>query len=174
MGLCGRDDLVLALHYCFRISLQQIKVPLKSHHLLRNITTKSQPNILLHEIPFTNQFDLIYIGRVKIGNSRRSFRTLFDSGSSDIWFVSNECRSDFCEGRQAYRINTPLHLTEHIRMRYAAGTVSGYLVSDEVKIGELAIQSQYFAAAESVNISVHTYPLSHFKTPRRNTLSLMA
>lgn len=115
-----------------------------------------------HEVPLDNQYDMVYVGRVKVGKSGKTFKTLFDSGSTDIWFVSDQCNSRFCKGRPAYRITNDLDDAHYTRIKYDAGIITGHVVDDDVRIGKLKSAGQSFIAADTVEVSVSTLQLPLF------------
>lgn len=139
-------------------------MPLKLHHggFIDNTVTENEGAIeengkqhgFWHEVPLENQYDMVYVGRVKVGKSGKTFKTLFDSGSTDIWFISDQCNSRFCKGKPAYRILQDLEDAHYTRIKYDAGTITGHVVDDEVRIGKLKAADQSFIAADTVDVSV--------------------
>lgn len=110
-----------------------------------------------HTIPLDNHYDMVYVGRVIVGTGRKKkyFKALFDSGSSDVWFVSTQCSSEFCEGRDGYSLDGSLiREASKISISYAAGKVYGYTARDRIQLQNIVANKQGFVAASSVTISV--------------------
>lgn len=145
-----------------RIPLEQVKVPLKSHQgtFSENSASEECPepkgkfHEFWHEVPLENQYDMVYVGRVKVGKSGKTFKTLFDSGSTDVWFVSDHCNSRFCRGRPAYKLSQELDDAHYTQVKYDAGIIAGHVVDDVVRVGDLKAKGQYFIAADTVEVSV--------------------
>lgn len=141
-----------------RIPLEEVRVPLEQYKWLR-----SRKVPLPFVTPLENYYDLIYIGKVRLGSSSTEFRTLFDSGSNDIWYTSSECSTPFCngDGRATYRVPSRLRHRQRIALRYAAGKVYGPIVTDSVNAGPVTAKEQSFVAADTVYIpvSMHVYAL---------------
>jgi hypothetical protein len=90
-----------------------------------------------------------------VGRKKKDvFKTLFDSGSSDLWFVSNQCRSSFCKDKTFYKITQNLNDAPYVRVKYDAGFITGHVIGDDFRVGDLKITDQTFIAADSADISV--------------------
>lgn len=111
----------------------------------------------MHTIPLDNHYDMVYVGRVIVGtgSKKKYFKALFDSGSSDVWFVSTQCSSEFCVGREGYNLEGNLiRQASTISISYAAGKVHGYTTRDKIRLQNIVAKKQGFVAASSVTISV--------------------
>ena len=90
-----------------------------------------------------------YSAVIGVGTPPRSFRVLFDTGSSNTWVYSAECQTAACAAHAQYD-----HLESstyddaddaaRVRVRYGSGSISGYLSSDTMTLGSLRLMSQTF------------------------------
>jgi hypothetical protein len=171
---CGNDEFTKFHHGCkyvffieFRIPLEQVRVPLKHRTFYGKPVSKNINNFPsgppqqltgdLHIIPLENHYDMVYVSRVVVGSGpkKKYFKALIDSGSSDVWFISTQCSSDFCHGREAYHFDSNLtREASKVSIGYAAGRVYGYSTSDRVRLKNIGAKNQGFVAASSVTISV--------------------
>ncbi|KAJ3847457.1 aspartic peptidase domain-containing protein [Lentinula lateritia] len=96
--------------------------------------------------------DSTYIVNVSVG--AQSFPLTLDTGSSDLWVISNECDSADCANvarySQAFSSNlsisqTPFHID------YISGSVSGLVASETVSLGPYRLLSQVFGLANSTD-----------------------
>lgn len=153
-----------------RIPLEQVKVPLKHRKFMKLSVSKNITNFPsdppqqltgdLHTIPLDNHFDMVYVSRVVVGSGskKRYFKALLDSGSSDVWFISSQCSSEFCHGREAYYFDSNLaRQATRVSISYAAGRVQGYSTSDKLRLKNIIAKNQGFVAASSVTISVQKF-----------------
>ncbi|KAJ3860044.1 aspartic peptidase domain-containing protein [Lentinula novae-zelandiae] len=84
----------------------------------------------------------------------QSFPLILDTGSSDLWVISNECDSADCANvarySRAFSSNlsisqTPFHID------YLSGSVSGLMASETISLGPYRLLSQVFGLANSTD-----------------------
>ena len=88
-----------------------------------------------------------YSAVIGVGTPPRSFRVLFDTGSSNTWVYSAECQTAACAAHAQYdhsESSTYDADDARVRVRYGSGSISGYLSSDTVTLGSLRLMSQTF------------------------------
>lgn len=84
-------------------------------------------------VPLINQLDTSYYGEIQIGSPPQAFKVVFDTGSSDLWVLSNKCQDSACDTHpikfdhalsQSYKpTGMPFKIT------YGTGSVSGQLAT---------------------------------------------
>ncbi|TFY51245.1 hypothetical protein EVG20_g11091 [Dentipellis fragilis] len=104
-----------------------------------------------------------YIALVQIGMPPRNFKLLMDSGSADLWVGSEMCQSTvpLPAGKPPLRCGKHVFLGPKTstsfkeiagskwKVSYGTGKVTGMLVTDNVKIGTLALPNHPFGVAKT-------------------------
>jgi len=105
-----------------------------------------------HKVPVTNFANAQYFSDITIGNPPQTFKVVMDTGSSNLWVPSSECTSIACylhkkydhESSSSYKKNQST-----FEIQYGSGSVSGYISTDQVGMGDLIIKNQLFAEVTS-------------------------
>ncbi|KAG7086605.1 hypothetical protein E1B28_002550 [Marasmius oreades] len=99
----------------------------------------------------SNQNKFSYLVPIRIGG--QSFPLILDTGSSDLWVVSDKCSSKDCSSVSRYSqpsskdletLGTPFDLS------YLKGSVSGVVALDVVSLGSFEIRPQVFGLADDI------------------------
>ncbi len=136
-----------------KIELENVEVPPpaereKFAYLNRRYMQKSEGPTHGVRMPLANFFDASYHGKIQLGSPSQSFNVVFDTGSSDLWVMSEKCTSPACH-HSSSKFCSALSSTFKMRgepfdHQYGTGSVSGQIHEETLKIGSLEIQGQEF------------------------------
>ncbi|KAJ7168223.1 acid protease [Mycena crocata] len=99
-----------------------------------------------NNIPLINSQQYTYIVRAIVGGQVFSF--VMDTGSSDLWVVSDNCSDEDCQAVSRFspsRSDTLVQTGMPFRLDYLMGSVHGQMVFDTVRMGPYEVESQIFA-----------------------------
>ncbi|KAK2460904.1 hypothetical protein APHAL10511_007374 [Amanita phalloides] len=97
--------------------------------------------------------DVGYMATIAIGTPSRNFRLIVDSGSADLWVGAVGCQADSggsCGDHVYLGQNTSTSLAvlnQTWSIQYGTGSVSGNMVKDTIRIGNLQLPSHEFGTA---------------------------
>ncbi|KAJ4880874.1 Eukaryotic aspartyl protease family protein [Raphanus sativus] len=107
--------------------------------------TTSTSSVMLH-----NSYDNAYYGEIQIGSPGQKFKVFFDTGSADLWIPSN----NWPAGRFPHpKYNSSASSTykrgngKMVDIGYFTGSLKGFVSSDTVEIGGIALTGQSFVEA---------------------------
>ena len=81
------------------------------------------------------------------GTPGQSFNVILDTGSSDLWVLSPDCRSSGCVGTASFNSassSTFQGSTKELKVSYGSGDVEGTIAVDTVTVGSLNVPQQTF------------------------------
>ncbi len=90
------------------------------------------------EVKIYNYLDAQYYGEVGIGTPAQTFGVVFDTGSSNLWVPSKECRlSPACYLHKTFdsaKSSSYVANGTHFNITYGSGAVVGYIGNDTVTL----------------------------------------
>ena len=140
-----------------RLPVKRLPEDLAIQHSLQHLQEEAmesmQPaanDIILHD--YSNAQ---YYGEIQIGTPLQKFEVIFDTGSSDLWVTSADCRSPFCIFKSKYHANaSSTHQPNGTAfvIKYGSGLVEGYTSADSILLGsDLKIVHQTFGEVVKVS-----------------------
>ncbi|KII92711.1 hypothetical protein PLICRDRAFT_89263 [Plicaturopsis crispa FD-325 SS-3] len=107
-------------------------------------------------LAITNQnADSSYFGSINIGTPSQTFNVILDTGSSDLWLASTQCRScpsgtpEF-DASKSTSIKAAPGTNSQVTISYGSGEVAGTLSSDTVSMAGFTVASQTFAVVTDI------------------------
>jgi Eukaryotic aspartyl protease len=92
------------------------------------------------EVCLENFYNYNYVGRIMVGSPPQAFNTIFDTGSTNFWVLSN-----FCEGPRLHNgcnhaydpDSSPSYAPTNLacQVEFGSGSVQGFFARDEVTLG---------------------------------------
>jgi len=98
-------------------------------------------------VPISNFNDAQYYGPITIGSDDQKFTVIFDTGSSNLWVPSSECKSLTCLLKHRYDHSKSTTYTADGRplvIQYGSGAIKGTLSKDQTTVGGLNVKDFIF------------------------------
>ncbi|BEI80158.1 hypothetical protein CcaverHIS002_0106870 [Cutaneotrichosporon cavernicola] len=98
--------------------------------------------------------DASYAGTVSVGTPPQDFYAIMDTGSSDLWLVSEQCTQ--CQGMDKFvpSASSSLQLPQRpFQVSYGSGDVAGEIGVDTVTCAGFTVQNQGFGLVEQTQSS---------------------
>ncbi|GMK54580.1 hypothetical protein CspeluHIS016_0111660 [Cutaneotrichosporon spelunceum] len=98
--------------------------------------------------------DASYAGIVSVGTPPQNFYAIMDTGSSDLWLMSEQCTQ--CQGMDKFihSASSTLQLPKQtFQVSYGSGDVAGEIGIDTVTCGGFTVQNQGFGLVEQTQSS---------------------
>lgn len=97
--------------------------------------------------PIHNYQDAQYYGEIQLGTPAQSFQVIFDTGSSNLWVPSSDCKTFSCALHSKYNASKSSTYQKDgtaFTLNYGSGSVEGHVSVDNVTIAGLEIDAVKF------------------------------
>ncbi|XP_040111881.1 pregnancy-associated glycoprotein 2-like [Oryx dammah] len=122
-----------------------------------SLSQNSDPDRKFSSHQLRNFQNVVYFGNITIGTPPQEFQVNFDTGSSDLWVPSVDCRSPSCSTHKRFnpqKSTTFQRLDQKIKLIYGSGSMNGVLGRDTIQIGNLVITNQIFGLSQNQSSGV--------------------
>ena len=105
------------------------------------------------DVPMKDYMNTQYFINIKLGSDEQEFTVVPDTGSSNLWVYSQNCRSAACFTHSQYdsaSSSTYVADGEAFDITYGSGSVNGYVSHDDCKITENVTANMGFGEIQSV------------------------
>ncbi len=135
---------------------------LKSHNYNDDKTVKAFPIInnnsttsdkSFHILQLKNFANSQYYGEIQIGTPPQKFKVIFDTGSSNLWVQSRQCKTAGCLQHKGFdeglSSSFSRHLLHHFlgasfSIKYGTGLIEGEFAQETVSIAGIIVKNQKF------------------------------
>lgn len=114
------------------------------------------------EVPIMNFQDAQYYGPINIGSNGQPFTVIFDTGSSNLWVPSSQCKTLACLPHNKYhseQSSTYKKDGRTLEIQYGSGKISGFLSNDQITVGGLNVKEFVFGEVTQLTLN---FGVAHF------------
>ncbi|XP_015788057.1 lysosomal aspartic protease [Tetranychus urticae] len=138
----------------FRDSRLSLLRPDFYRNLNKQLADKYTANPTVSAEPLSNYLDTQYYGEITIGTPGQKFNVIFDTGSSNLWVPSSKCKWTNIACLLHNKYNSAKSSTYKpngtaLEIKYGSGSMTGFLSTDTVTIGNIVIKDQTFGEAKT-------------------------
>jgi hypothetical protein len=115
------------------------------------------------KIPINDYQNAQYYGPISVGTPPQTFQVIFDTGSSNLWVPSSQCKN--CGSHPLYKSTSSSTYVKNgtdFKIEYGSGPVAGFLSQDTITLGSVKDQKQLFAEITDVSGLGLAYKLGKF------------
>ena len=105
-----------------------------------------------YKLPLIDINNSQYLGKIQVGSPKpgekpQFFNVILDTGSSNLWINSDQCRSEACLSHARFhpaKSRTYKRLDMEMSVRFGTGNINGMLASDTFVLGPIRVHDQLF------------------------------
>lgn len=138
---------------------KKVHVDSRGHPLFRSSLAERLGNKPI-DVPITDVGNAQYFGPLAVGTPPQNFTVIFDTGSTDLWFPSKECKN--CYFHKLYdhdASSTYIANGTEWFIQYGSGAAEGFMSQDMVHIGDVSVN---YTFAEVTNQPGYVFALGYF------------
>ncbi|KAJ3062589.1 hypothetical protein HK102_008717 [Quaeritorhiza haematococci] len=127
------------------------------------VGVEGDENARMGDLNLTNFMDAQYFGEVQLGTPAKTFKVIFDTGSSNFWVPSTRCNDIACLLHTRYNSSessTYVANGTEFAIQYGTGSLTGVFSQDTLSIAGLTVPDQMFG--ESVTEPGITFVAAQF------------
>ena len=112
-----------------------------------NLDSEAEKKLRNVLVLLTNYKNSQYVGTIAVGNPPQKIDVIFDTGSSNFWITSKDCRDPGCLIQKSFNgkiSSTYKKLGTRVEVEFGSGKVEGVFCKDTVHFGPLNIDNQEF------------------------------
>ncbi|KAK6108873.1 Eukaryotic aspartyl protease family protein [Brugia pahangi] len=171
--------LIVLYHITFIVDAAVSRVTVKRTHSIRQQLLRAgklkEYNRLVQSVlretrmtEFLEYMDNIYLINITIGSPPQNLKVVPDTGSSDLWVISIDCKSNSCiEGGNMHTKNrfdpskssTYSSYGQNFSITYALGYSKGILGIDQLSFADLTVANQIFGLANHIAVSFGNFSM---------------
>eukprot|EP00744_Colponema_vietnamica_P000805 GILI01001400.1.p1 GENE.GILI01001400.1~~GILI01001400.1.p1 ORF type:complete len:377 (-),score=149.38 GILI01001400.1:41-1171(-) len=119
---------------------------------LNHGVVRGEVNGEIHENPLSNVMNAQYFGEIAIGTPAQKFQVIFDTGSSNLWVPSSQCKSISCRLHKRFDSSKSSTFKANgttFEIQYGSGAISGFESVDSVTVAGVTVKNQLFGEVTS-------------------------
>ncbi|CXI77936.1 plasmepsin X [Plasmodium berghei] len=113
---------------------------------------ETSDNVFL--VPLQHLRDSQFVGKLLVGTPPQEIHPIFDTGSTNLWVVTTECKEDSCKKVHQYNPNKSKtfrrsFIKQNLHIVFGSGSITGTLGKDNFILGNHIIRNQTFGLVKS-------------------------
>ncbi|SCN62113.1 pepsinogen, putative [Plasmodium chabaudi chabaudi] len=113
---------------------------------------ETSDNVFL--VPLQHLRDSQFVGKLLVGTPPQEIHPIFDTGSTNLWVVTTECKEESCRKVHQYNPNKSKtfrrsFVNQNLHIVFGSGSISGTLGKDNFILGNHTIRNQIFGLVKS-------------------------
>lgn len=140
-----------------------------SQRVLETAINDDNGNTVVPAVELTNYYNNEFVGTISVGTPPQSMTVIFDTGSSDLWFPSESCKS--CGNHKKFNPNHSstynvypngslvLNAGAEFAIGYGSGSVSGKKATETITFSTLTVPMVWFGLATAEDSSIDYFEM---------------
>ncbi|KEG03541.1 pepsinogen, putative [Plasmodium vinckei vinckei] len=113
---------------------------------------ETSDNVFL--VPLQHLRDSQFVGKLLVGTPPQEIHPIFDTGSTNLWVVTTECKEESCKKVHQYNPNKSKtfrrsFVKQNLHIVFGSGSITGTLGKDNFILGNHTIRNQIFGLVKS-------------------------